>query len=395
MRICLNMIVKDEAANLPRLFESVAGVADCYVVSDTGSSDDTPALLRRLSEQHGIPGTVTSHPWVDFATNRNLALKDALDARSRGEADFDWLMVLDADEELKVGHEGWRSRLRPRCSHLAYKRARRISYQHDLLLWVEGQAWEWFGAIHSHVRNRGGGHTFVHTDDLTVVYHEFEGAKSRPFSDGREKAAADAARLRQELLGATPSVDNIHRFFQLGYAHRNMGASDDCLAAMHAVAECPGAGREIPYAALVAAGHCLTEAGRPGEEAIMEYRSAMMIDPPRWEAPYHLAVRLRASGDPESARSLLEERLHAGYTDGGLFWKEHEVYEWRLAYELCFLRSLAGAFDDMEALAEGLLDSGLLPTLEKGFLGRLLERRNAISSSGGTDDSRTRESNPV
>ena len=41
MGICLNMIVKDEAANLERLFASLYKSIDYYVISDTGSSDNT------------------------------------------------------------------------------------------------------------------------------------------------------------------------------------------------------------------------------------------------------------------------------------------------------------------------------------------------------------------
>lgn len=374
MRICLNTIVRDEAQNLPRLFASLAGVVDCFVVSDTGSRDGTPELLAELSERHGIPGIVSSHPWTDFAANRNLALNDALDACARGEMRFDWILVMDADEELKVERPDWRQRLRPGASHPAYKRGRSTSWQHDLLLWVEGQAWEWEGGIHSHVRNRKAGHAFVHTNDLTVVYHEFQGAKSKPFADVRAKAQADEARLIEELRGRTPSRNDLHRFFQLGHAHRNTGSARQCVETMHAVAGSSFAGMEIAYAAFVNAGHCLTETGHPHEDAMKEYRSAMRIDPRRWEAPFHIALRLHAAGDPEGARSLLEERFLSGYIDGGLFWKEHEIYEWRLAYELCLLRSVTGSAAEAERLGESLLASDLLPPMESGFVRSLLEK---------------------
>jgi hypothetical protein len=385
MRICLNMIVRDEAANLPRLFDSLVGVADCFVISDTGSRDGTPALLEALSERHGIPGRVTSHAWVDFATNRNLALGDALDARAKGEMDFDWILVMDADEEMKLGTPDWRSRLSPGASHLAYKRAKDISWQHDLLLWVDGQSWRWEGPIHSHVRNADRDHVFVHTNDLAVVYHEFQGAKSRPFSDGKAKAQADASLLTEELLGRSPSGSDVHRFFQLGHAHRKTGNAAACMATMRAVAESPHAGRQLAYAALVNAGHCLTEAGRPVGEALKEYRDAMQLDPLRWEAPFHIAIRLLAGRDPECARALLEDRIRMGYADEGLYWKEHDVYEWRLAYELCLLRAVTGSADEAERLGESLLKADRLPLMESGFIRKLLERLESRKPDPSTD----------
>jgi hypothetical protein len=373
MRICLNMIVKDEAANLPRLFASVADAADCFVISDTGSRDGTPELLERLSRDHGIPGLVTRHPWIDFAANRNLALKHAMEARDRGEMDFEWVMVMDADEELRVNDPHWRAKLSPGESLLAYKRAANISYQHDLLLWVEGQAWQWEGRIHSHIRNRNRGHAFKHTNDLAVLYHEFEGAKSKPFSNGRQKAMADIDALSMELEGKSPEAGNIHRFFQIGHAYRNTGSYSDCVAVMHAVANAPFAGPQLAYAALVMAGHCLMENGQ-AERAKDEYARAMRIDPLRWEAPYHLALAWRATGEPARARDLLEERMQTGYEDMGLFWKEHGVYEWRLPYELCYLRSLTGASSKAVDLASSLLAAGSLPAMESAFLRKLLER---------------------
>ena len=41
MGICVNMIVKNESANLPRLFKSLENVVDFYVIYDTGSTDNT------------------------------------------------------------------------------------------------------------------------------------------------------------------------------------------------------------------------------------------------------------------------------------------------------------------------------------------------------------------
>jgi len=80
------MIVKNEAKNLPRCFESVRGVVDEMVIVDTGSTDDTVAV----AERHG--GRVFRFAWGnDFAAARNEAISHA-----RGQ----WILALDADEAL-------------------------------------------------------------------------------------------------------------------------------------------------------------------------------------------------------------------------------------------------------------------------------------------------------
>jgi glycosyltransferase involved in cell wall biosynthesis len=84
--LSLCLIVKNEAANLPRCLESVQGVADEIVLVDTGSTDDTLAIAASFGAR------VLHHAWQnDFSTARNLGL-DA--------ATGEWLLVLDADEAL-------------------------------------------------------------------------------------------------------------------------------------------------------------------------------------------------------------------------------------------------------------------------------------------------------
>ena len=85
-RISLCMIARDEAAQLPRCLASVRGAVDEVVLVDTGSRDRT----REIAREHGA--RVESFAWCDdFAAARNASL-----ARASG----DWVLVLDADEEL-------------------------------------------------------------------------------------------------------------------------------------------------------------------------------------------------------------------------------------------------------------------------------------------------------
>lgn len=80
------MIVRNEAHTLRACLESVAGMVTQIVVADTGSTDGTTAIAKEFG------ATVIDIPWDDhFANARNSALS-ALRT--------DWVLVLDADEEL-------------------------------------------------------------------------------------------------------------------------------------------------------------------------------------------------------------------------------------------------------------------------------------------------------
>ena len=82
----LSMIVKNEAGTIGPCLESVRGIASQVVIVDTGSTDGTVAVARKLG------ATVLCSPWEDhFANARNAALAPIT---------TDWVLSLDADEEL-------------------------------------------------------------------------------------------------------------------------------------------------------------------------------------------------------------------------------------------------------------------------------------------------------
>ncbi len=88
-RLSLCMIMRDEEEHLARCLESVQGVADEIVIVDTGSVD------RSVEIAESFGARVLHEEWKgDFAAPRNTGI-DA--------ATGDWILILDADEELVDG----------------------------------------------------------------------------------------------------------------------------------------------------------------------------------------------------------------------------------------------------------------------------------------------------
>jgi len=82
----LSMIVKNEAGTIRLCLESARDLVSQVVIADTGCTDNTCDIAREFG------ATIISFPWQShFANARNAAL---------AEMATDWVLVLDADEEL-------------------------------------------------------------------------------------------------------------------------------------------------------------------------------------------------------------------------------------------------------------------------------------------------------
>ena len=88
-RLSVCLIVKNEEHFLAQCLKSIQGLAEQIVVVDTGSTDRTVEIAKELGAE------VHHFAWCDdFSAARNAALEHATG---------DWVLMLDADEELPAG----------------------------------------------------------------------------------------------------------------------------------------------------------------------------------------------------------------------------------------------------------------------------------------------------
>jgi glycosyltransferase involved in cell wall biosynthesis len=78
------VIARNEAGSVARAIRSLA-CADEVIIVDGGSTDETASIARSLGAR------VIDHPFTSFAAQKNFA---------SAEARHDWILSLDADEEL-------------------------------------------------------------------------------------------------------------------------------------------------------------------------------------------------------------------------------------------------------------------------------------------------------
>jgi glycosyltransferase involved in cell wall biosynthesis/Tfp pilus assembly protein PilF len=106
-RLSVCLIAKNEERFLNGCLESIRGLADQIILVDTGSTDRTVEIARA----HGAE--IHFRAWDnDFSAARNAALLHA-----RG----DWILVLDADEEVSKAHHSNLRALLTQANTIAYR----------------------------------------------------------------------------------------------------------------------------------------------------------------------------------------------------------------------------------------------------------------------------------
>lgn len=214
--LSLVMIVKNEAVSIKRTILSVKGVVDRYTILDTGSTDNTVALIK--SEFGDTPGEVYEEPFLDFASTRNRALD------LEGEKSL-YALMLSGDETL---HEGAKLRdflsIEVASGRLAAYNVR-VKMGSDAASSVEfkssrihrtSESWRYVGRTHEFLRHSSGALTSASVPSSVYILHE----KNRSDVLGNRDRWLEDERL---LLLDWAASNNLHRTsFYLGRTYESL-----------------------------------------------------------------------------------------------------------------------------------------------------------------------------
>lgn len=115
--ISLCMIMKNEEKRLARCLESVKGLCDEIIITDTGSTDYSVDIAKSYN------ATVLHKPWCDdFSAVRNHGIE---------RASCDWILILDPDEVISLKDHAYFRRIAADYRYHAYRLHTR-NYTHDL-----------------------------------------------------------------------------------------------------------------------------------------------------------------------------------------------------------------------------------------------------------------------
>lgn len=342
--ICLCMIVKNEVKVLPRLFRSVKDYIDYYVIVDTGSTDDTVALIAREMSAYGIEGEVHEREWVNFGVNRQQALELAVAA---GKADY--LLFIDADEELGVSDPKFYEKLEPGVSYDIEKHQKNTRYTVPHLVNIKASRFKWEGPVHNYLVTLEGPKQRKLRKDVWIVYHTGEGAKSHGLT--QEQKYLRDAKLLEEDLALNP--DNARSQFYLAQSYRDAGHHERAYAEYKKRARMHGWVEETFIAQLEAA-RMASLLEKPEDLVVCEYLEAFELRPTRAEPLHDLARYFRQRKQYAKAYVFARTGVEIARPDDSLFVAQH-VYDWRMLDELGVAAYWVGDYNSAKEACETVL----------------------------------------
>lgn len=342
-KICLNMIVKNEAPVIQRCLASVRPWISHWVIVDTGSTDGTQDLVRAALAD--IPGELYERPWQDFAHNRN----EALDlARRHG----DYILFIDADETLKMpegfgwgdlGGDGYRFR----CELDGWQ------YQRNALV-SASQPWRWEGVLHEYL-TQDGPHAWR---DLPgpVIQVARDGARARDPNTYLHDIA-----VLERAVAAEP--ENTRYRFYLAQSYRDSGQAEAAIRCYRQRVEMGGWDEECWYALFQIA--VLTEkTAAPVSQVRDAYLTAYEARPKRAEPLCELARYHRLRREFAQAHLFAQQAVALPIPADTLF-VDTSVYLWRALDELTVSSFYVGALQQGRQALQKLIQENRFPDNEK------------------------------
>lgn len=343
----LVMIVRDEAAVLPRLWGSVAGVVDRWTIVDTGSRDDTVAVARRLFA--GLPGEVVSEEWRGFGASRNSVLL-------RAERATDWLLLLDADETF-AGELDRSVLSRDVDAVLAEVRSANVSYWLPRL--IRSQAgWRWRGRTHECLVSPAGTEArMVRTGAWWVDHHGDGGGRADKYERDMVLLAQDWEECREARTA-----------FYMARTFDDMGRTAEAVEWYRVRLSLGGWDEELWYGRW-RLGVCLLAMGQAGE-GCAALEEAWRGRPWRVEPLVSLSEYFRQAGAWEQAwRACQRAFVSTGALPDGrgpdvgddVLFIDTASYRWRVAYEASIVAWYVGERRRGRYLCDYLLSLEGLP----------------------------------
>jgi glycosyltransferase involved in cell wall biosynthesis len=303
--LCLNMIIKNEMANLERCLGAVADHIDCWVIVDTGSTDGTQDFIKSFFAARNLPGELHSLPFRNFEQARNAAL----DCAYASPLAYDYLLFADADMELVVEDRGFRERLEAPGYRLL-QRSDALTYWNTRLVRRDVGA-RYHGVTHEYLDVPGG-------------VNELQGVWYKDHASGSNRVEKFERDIKLLLEGLKQEPENHRYWFYLAQSYRDAGKTAKAAKAYAKRAGMGGWDEEAWNARLQEA-RCLRTLGDEGG-FVRQAIAAFNQRPQRAEPLYDLARFYRERSMHDASILFSEAGLALPRPEQDILFLENFVY---------------------------------------------------------------------
>jgi len=357
-KITLCMIVKNETHVIERCLRSAAPFIDRYDITDTGSTDGTQDLIRKIMEELNVPGEVHQSDWKGFGDHAGKigSRTEALQNAAKSDAEYAWM--IDADDSIESGQLV----LPENASADAY--SLRIS-RGDFVWWRNqifklSSQWHYVGVLHEYAACKGNPTPKIEKlQGNYVLTARTEGARNVGITP-TEKYSRDAEVL-EEALKDDP--DNARYVFYLAQSYFDSQQWDKSREAYQRRIDLGGWPEETFYSQYRIA--IITGIqNKPLPELAHEFIKAYNMKPNRAEPLFNLARIYRMNGMPAAAFTYARMGLEIPYPENDILFIQDEVYRYGILDEVGASAFYAGKPHVGYAACKKLLDENLLPPSE-------------------------------
>jgi mannosyltransferase OCH1-like enzyme len=201
--LCLNMIVKNEShiitQTLEKLYKKIK--FDYWVISDTGSTDNTIQLIADFFKKLNIRGEMHQDEWVDFSHNRNIALNHAF-RKSK------YVLIFDADDEICGDFALPSPALTKDSYQLQFGSSSGVSYTRTQIV-NNAKRWKYVGVLHEYITSAEPQPSPITEELITGNYYTISGRLGNRSLD-TNKYYKDAIVLENAYAKALAAKDEIY-----------------------------------------------------------------------------------------------------------------------------------------------------------------------------------------